>query len=72
MRFLKPVIYELLLRWLQITIWMVGAFKEMLLQKIEVYAQVAIFMGHQSSKNKAIFDGFYCEKAHSQHCVCGN
>jgi hypothetical protein len=46
--------------------------KEMLLQKIEVYAQVAIFMGHQSSKNKAIFDGFYCVKAHSQHCVCGN
>ena len=41
----------------------------MLLQKIEVYAQVAIFMGHQSSKNKAIFDGFYCEKAHSQHCT---
>ena len=54
-RFLKPVIYELLPRWLQITIWLVTAFKEMLLQKIEVYAQVAIFMGHQSSKNKAIF-----------------
>ena len=42
----------------------------MLLQKIEVYAQVAIFMGHQSSKNKAIFDGFYCVKAHSQLTVC--